>query len=103
METFGDLLPLPSEVGAVVFGVSSPLSEDIGLLGEFSALGPAVGLSLSPVAPLSLFHSSKVGMSGGRLGGAGAFLLGPLLAGEVCGDGWSVPPGVDGLEVLRRL
>ena len=79
------------------------MSEDIALLGEFSALGLAAGLSLSPVTPRSLFHSSKVGIRGGLLGGAGAVLLGPLLAGEVCGDGWSVPPGVDALELRRRL
>lgn len=57
------------------------------LLGEPSALELAAGLSLSPVAPLSvgapLLHSSKVGIRGGRLGGAGAVLFGPLLAGEV--------------------
>lgn len=83
MGTCDDLLSLPSGGGAVVFCVPSSLPADIVLLGEFSALGVAAGLSLPPVTPLSFFQSSKVGISGGRLGGAGAVLLGLLFAGEV--------------------
>ena len=76
------MLPLLSD-----FPLVSLVAGDIFLLGEPSTLELAAGLSLSPVAPLSvdapLLHSSKVGIRGGRLGGGGAALFGPFLAGEV--------------------
>ena len=67
------------------------------LLSDFSFLSPAsdeitletAGLSLSLAGPpsvCSLFHSSKEGMRGGRLGGAGAALFGVLFAGDALGD-----------------
>lgn len=76
------MLPLLSD-----FSLPSPVAGDLFLLGEDSALELAAGLSLSPVAALSvdspLLHSSKEGIRGGRLGGGGAALFGPFLAGEV--------------------
>ena len=62
------------------------------LLSDFSCVSPVLetaGLSLSPAASpsvCSLFHSSKEGMRGGRLGGAGAALFGALFAGDALRD-----------------
>ena len=103
LDTFGDLLTLSSDAGVDCVGVSFPLSEDTCLAGVLSALELTADLSLSPVVPRSDLHSSKVGIRGGRLGGAGAVLFGPLFAGEVWGDVCSLPPGVVGLDPLRRL
>lgn len=98
----GDLLPLLSD-----FPSPSPVAGDLFLLGEDSALEVAAGLSLLPMAALSvdspLLHSSKEGIRGGRLGGGGAALFGPFLAGEVWGLVSSPAPGAVGFVARRRL
>ena len=72
LDTFGDLLTPSSDTGVDCVGVSFSLSEDTCLVGVLSALELTADLSLSPVVPRSDLHSSKVGIRGGRLGGAGA-------------------------------